>query len=528
MTILRHVLRGLLVACLFCVASTPRVWPALAASTAVVGSGTAASCTEAALDAALVTAGLITFNCGPAPHTITLTAQKLMIAATTLDGGGRITLSGGGATRHFFVNGDVDAVFKNIVLANGYSPVGGGAIETSGGYVTLDSVTLSNNNAINQGGAIYCFIGTNGIMTVTNSTFDGNRSARGGAIFNSGCPVRISGGLFASNIATSSLATGKQGGAIFNAQDSRLAISGTQFLRNRAFDGGAIFVETNSSLHLSAATFLSNSASYGGAIENSGALTATQSAFRENSAEALGGALWALGGSTVISNGHFESNRSVFDGGAIHLQGSAYIRDSSFIANRAQGNGGALHASFDTVSVENTTFGENTAVKFGGALYADQKTLLKYITIYSNTSMAGALYGQDGVGVPEPVFAQAVLFAKNTGGSCGGKITSVRNSMADDMSCGGVLIAPNDKSNATLPFGALANAGVTRYYLPSKGNEGVDLLVGTDCFMMDGSAPRDQRGVARPQNAKCDSGAIEARANELGGKLFLPAILRER
>ncbi len=65
----------------------------------VVGDGTPGSCTEAALDAALVGGGSVTFNCGASPVTITVTAWKTIATKTSLDGGGLITLSGGGATR---------------------------------------------------------------------------------------------------------------------------------------------------------------------------------------------------------------------------------------------------------------------------------------------------------------------------------------------------------------------------------------------------------------------------------------------
>ena len=68
----------------------------------VVGSGSPASCTEAALDAALAGGGTITFDCGGA-HTITVTSQKKINATTTIDGGGMITLSGGDSTRILFV-----------------------------------------------------------------------------------------------------------------------------------------------------------------------------------------------------------------------------------------------------------------------------------------------------------------------------------------------------------------------------------------------------------------------------------------
>ena len=69
----------------------------------VVGTGTPASCTEATLNAALAGGGAVTFNCGPNPHTITLSAQKSIAANTALDGGGKVVLSAHGS-RHFLVN----------------------------------------------------------------------------------------------------------------------------------------------------------------------------------------------------------------------------------------------------------------------------------------------------------------------------------------------------------------------------------------------------------------------------------------
>src|SRR5438093_11228150 len=65
----------------------------------VVGTGTSVSCTEAALDACLPGGGsfdgTVTFDCGGAA-TITVTGQKTIRADTTIDGGGVITISGGG------------------------------------------------------------------------------------------------------------------------------------------------------------------------------------------------------------------------------------------------------------------------------------------------------------------------------------------------------------------------------------------------------------------------------------------------
>src|SRR5437867_3527492 len=74
----------------------------------VVGTGTSASCTEAALNACLPGGGsfdgTVTFNCG-GTATITVTSTKLIGADTTIDGGSVMTLSGGGAVMVFIVAG---------------------------------------------------------------------------------------------------------------------------------------------------------------------------------------------------------------------------------------------------------------------------------------------------------------------------------------------------------------------------------------------------------------------------------------
>ena len=68
----------------------------------VIGDGTPASCTSAAVIAAVAAGGVITFSCGPALVTITMTAAATVPASShlvVLDGGGKVTLSGGGKPR---------------------------------------------------------------------------------------------------------------------------------------------------------------------------------------------------------------------------------------------------------------------------------------------------------------------------------------------------------------------------------------------------------------------------------------------
>jgi hypothetical protein len=76
--------------------------------TRVIGDGTPASCTSDAVVAAVAAGGIITFACGPAPVTITMTATAKIRNANgpriVLDGGGLVTLSGGGRHRIIYMN----------------------------------------------------------------------------------------------------------------------------------------------------------------------------------------------------------------------------------------------------------------------------------------------------------------------------------------------------------------------------------------------------------------------------------------
>src|SRR5205085_1942650 len=137
-------------------------------------------------------AGTVTFNCGGSA-TITVTATKTINADTTIDGGGVITISGGGTVGVFLViapaNIAVTFTVKNLTVADGrntYGGLGGGGILNEGalgqgGTVIAANSTFLGNSAGrmgNVGGAIENY---NGTLTVTDSTFAGNNGSEGGA-----------------------------------------------------------------------------------------------------------------------------------------------------------------------------------------------------------------------------------------------------------------------------------------------------------------------------------------------------------
>ncbi len=161
----------------------------------VVGTGTPASCTSAAVVAAVTAGGVVTFNCGPNPHTITL-SETLKVRNSTrklvIDGGGKVTLSGGNSKRILYIDtcdaslGSVsgnclyapkwpEVTVQNITLANGNA--------TNASYVSPGDV----NQGSNGGGAIFAL---GGRLKVVRSVFQQNVCATNGPDLG-GAAIRI-------------------------------------------------------------------------------------------------------------------------------------------------------------------------------------------------------------------------------------------------------------------------------------------------------------------------------------------------
>jgi hypothetical protein len=196
--------------------------------TTVVGTGTAASCTFAALDAAVTKGGVITFDCGSDPVTISVTSTLVPPTSNAyanqkpldivIDGGGKITLDGGDAVQilswvhagswqkntdtltlqHLrFVHGKTTPTEKipacppangisNATCSTGYDDGQGGAINTRDGSLRVIDCYFGNNQAAllgpdTGGGAIY-MQGALLPAYIVKSTFEGNTASNAGAI----------------------------------------------------------------------------------------------------------------------------------------------------------------------------------------------------------------------------------------------------------------------------------------------------------------------------------------------------------
>jgi hypothetical protein len=261
----------------------------------VIGNGTPQSCTSQEVVDAVAQGGIITFDCGPNPHTIVMTQTARVFNDTgpeiVIDGGGLVTLSGGGDRRILYMNTcDPDLVWttphcqdqdhprltvQSLAFRDGYdageaNTDGGGAIWVRGGrFKIVNSVFYGNRcspvGTDVGGAAVRVFSQHNGQpVYVTNSTFGGSPSfanicSNGGAISSIGVSWTILNSVFTYNEAIGRGANGGNpgggnGGAIYNdGNEMTLRIAGTRIENNHANEGGGgvFFVSNNRTGNLS-------------------------------------------------------------------------------------------------------------------------------------------------------------------------------------------------------------------------------------------------------------------------------------
>jgi hypothetical protein len=258
----------------------------------VIGDGTPASCTSAAVVTAVAEGGIITFDCGKKAVTILMTATATVANTehlVVLDGGGLVTLSGGGVRRILFSDTCLGTwstkdcvsqpypqiVVQNMTFEDGFDGTnqvtctasipqcwyggvdGGGAIYVEGGQFKSVETAFIDNRCYGSGpdlggGAIRVLAQYQNLpVYITNDTFTGGSCSNGGALSSISVQWDIINSVFTDNAATgwganpptSGTAGGGSGGAIYNDGDNyNTLIAGTIMSGNTAREGGgAIF-----------------------------------------------------------------------------------------------------------------------------------------------------------------------------------------------------------------------------------------------------------------------------------------------
>ena len=255
-------------------------------ATQVVGDGSRASCTSAAVVRAVRRGGVIRFACGPRPVTIKMRRTAKVVNTSrrvVIDGGGRVTLSGMGKRRILYLNtcdpkqvwttshcddqASPRLVVRNLTLVRGdatgqrYDGGGGGAVFARGGQLKIVNSTFAGNRCDRRGpdlgGAAVRALDQyrDRAVDVVGSTFTGGRCSNGGAISSIGVSWRIQDSTFVDNRAIGRGANparpgtkgGGSGGAIYlDGNRFTLSLVRTTVRDNLANEGGgAVFFVSN-------------------------------------------------------------------------------------------------------------------------------------------------------------------------------------------------------------------------------------------------------------------------------------------
>lgn len=450
----------------------------VSAPTATVGDGTPASCTAAALQQAASAGGTIVFSCGAAPITITVTAPITFTKETVLDGGGLVTLSGGGTTRILYLDSDYNTptprlVVQRLTFKSGRSPAagadtaqGGGAIYRDGGSLTVLDSAFDDNHAPATGqdvagGAIYGFGG--GDTIIVGSTFTSNGASDGGALGSLNGDLTVINSTFTGNAATGTGGNPGNGGC-----------------------GGALYMD--------------------GRDEATSLCGVT---IRGNTAGAIGGGFFR------VSNDHtgsFAMDRSTVD--------------DNRVTSTTDGNAGGLYLEGLTLAITSSTISRNQAFYNGGIWINTCQVEMTNVTIAENTATGsnggGVWLGHTPTGTMRNCTIannHATAMGQVAGGIFGGGLTLVNTIVANNTAMytptcdvartggSGNLQWPAGSACTTAPLvadpmlGTLADHGgdaetlVPAAASPARG-------IGTGC------PPTDQLGKPRPE--PCTAGAVEA------------------
>jgi CSLREA domain-containing protein len=275
--------------------------------------------------------------------------------------------------------------------------------------------------------------------------------------------------------------TAFDGGGLINSPSGTLLLNNTIVSGNTATFGGGIFqgpetqpVQVSGMLILINSTVTSNTAIFGSGISNSsGIVTLDKSTVRNNT-----------DGSTIFN----------FNGGILTL-------NNSTISNNNTSDIGGIRNDSGTVTLNNSTISNNTGNLSGGISNVDTVNL-------RNTILAGNLSQEPFPDCRGTLISQGYNLIQHTsgciiGGDTTGNLIGMDPMLGPLQDNGGPTF-----THALLPGSPAINAGN-----PASPGSGGNACEATD-----------QRGVARPQDARCDIGAFEAPVNvnsELSGRVKL-------
>lgn len=385
----------------------------------------------------------------------------------------------------------------------------------------ISKATFKGNTATTKGGAIAWLqmeaVAKEGqTLTVSDSTFDGNKAQNGGAIYAEEELIVKGTTVFENNKA------GSMGGAIMNTGDNaEMTIgNGVVFKNNTAATSGAIHNAFSKGMTIgNGAQFIGNSAtSYAGAVYNhDSTLTIGNDLLVQSNKSGEGHSAGAFandenGVITIGDNAKFIDNESGKSGGALYQyitadrKGGSYItlgKNALFEGNKAAVNGGAVAVYNANSSSSTITFGDgvsfknNTAGGQGGAVYVAAGN---GIVFEGSATFSGNIAGN----AKNDIHNDGTVTVKSGTLSIDGGITGTGTISFADRSSLNVTIGTDQASSTTIAnkVSIKDSANLSMTFAPGyKGKYTI--------FSQDGAYAEDSKSFTLVNNAVFDVTGVE-------------------
>ncbi len=398
-----------------------------------------------------------------------------------LSGTGTITVKGN--FRHILVRDGKNLTINNLTLEG--DGVGGGITTAGNNHVILNGVTV--DKCINQfdGGAVYA--GYDSVFDITGSTFTANKAVDGGAIFANMATLNIDSSNLLGN-----LTTDLGGGAAIFARESVTNIRNDTVIKGNSHDkegkgtvmikagtltvadsffteniGDPIASDVENSANPRATvsvedTVIDNNAGTGISLNSTDA-EITSVEITENTAMFGGGSFIGKGSNVVFSDCLISKNSVDADGGGLWIGGgsSVQIKNNTVISkNTANWEGGGIsiwktdNNTGNALSMEGSDVLENSAVRGGGGIYAQDIELDLTSCGISENSVSGTVEGGGGIYATNTLVRlnAVTMDGNNAASKNGGAIYAMNGS---DVQVYGLSAFSN---NAALNGGAIYSA----------------------------------------------------------------------
>jgi hypothetical protein len=284
--------------------------------------------------------------------------------------------------------------------------------------------------------------------------------------------------------------------------------------------GGAIFINAGT-FTLEDSQVLDNTSGAGGGIyvSSAGSLTVTRSTLSGNSATSGGGGGGGIlfqGSSMTIQDSSLSDNTAVyFGGGLLQYSGTATL-DRVTISGNTAVSGAGISLLDGTLNATNLTISGNNAINNYGGIFVGSTTAsltLKNSTVAYNTRTNSTGKGTNGLALISSATASIVntILAYNQSNNCNSSFppTTQGNNLSSDSTCG--LTGTGDQPGVDPLLAPLADyGGDLQTHALQPDSPAIDAGNNAQCPAV------DARGFSRPFDGDgnaasvCDIGAVEA------------------